>query len=145
MSNLFSIRLALEDDLSILNQMISCDDVDWSAKTLQDCFSDGYFVWVVADKARAVAFVVVKNNYYAWEILQIVVDQHFKRNGFATQLLKHVIRVGRKQSIEKIELEVRISNNPAIFLYQKIGFIQVGVRKKYYTDGEDAILMDFML
>ena len=61
----------------------------------------------------------------------------------ATQLLQFVIREAKKNNIFKLQLEVRQSNSVAIALYAQLGFVQVAVRKKYYQDNEDAVVMDY--
>ena len=58
------------------------------------------------------------------------------------QLMLHLIDECYEQMIKYITLEVRVSNIPAINLYEKFGFSSVGVRKKYYQDNnEDALIM----
>lgn len=74
-------------------------------------------------------------------ILNIVTAPAFRRRGLARRLLDHVIERSRLKGLERVLLEVRIGNAAAIGLYQHYGFIRDGVRKRYYPDGEDALLM----
>lgn len=65
-----------------------------------------------------------------------------RRRGIARTLVEAVLAEGRRRRAEACFLEVRRSNRPAITLYERLGFIPVGVRKRYYPDNrEDALLM----
>lgn len=75
------------------------------------------------------------------EILTIVVSNQMRRRGIAQELLDHVKRECRQLGSPSIDLEVHQENRNARKLYEKNGFIDVGVRKGYYRDGGDAILM----
>ena len=75
-------------------------------------------------------------------ITNVAVDPKHRREKVAQQLLIQLINHCYEQFIKYITLEVRISNTPAISLYEKFGFKSVGVRKKYYQDNdEDALIM----
>lgn len=66
----------------------------------------------------------------------------YRRHKIATKLLTFLEACLKKENIEKLFLEVRKSNSAAIALYEKNGFIKIGIRKAYYLDNkEDAILM----
>ncbi len=74
-------------------------------------------------------------------INNVAVDSRFRRQGVADELIAAFVRFG-KAKLAFLTLEVRASNAPAIALYEKHGFQEVGRRKDYYDDPkEDAILM----
>ena len=74
-------------------------------------------------------------------INNVAVDSCFRRQGVADELIAAFVRFG-KAKLAFLTLEVRASNAPAIALYEKHGFQEVGRRKDYYDDPkEDAILM----
>ena len=75
------------------------------------------------------------------DIESVVVKESFKRQGIASALIDLAIIDIIKNRKQKIFLEVRKSNLPAINLYTKCGFSELSVRKKYYADGEDAIIL----
>ena len=75
------------------------------------------------------------------EILNIVIDNMFKRKNLGKYLLEQTINEISKQNIKTIFLEVGEKNIPAINLYLKFGFEQYGIRKEYYKNKENAILM----
>lgn len=142
MKNSFNIRNTTIHDIPEIQAILDRISSDWSSSILKDCFQDHYFQWVICRGEVILGFAVVKNNLDLWEIMQIMIDQNEQRQGLATQLLQFVITQAKKWGTTKLQLEVRQSNTPAIRLYQKNGFQKVGLRKKYYADHEDAVLMD---
>ena len=84
-------------------------------------------LWLMADEAH---------------ITNIAVRQSHQRQGIGEMLLMSIIDLTAEFRANIVTLEVRVSNLPAQSLYNKWGFVQVGVRRGYYTDNrEDAILM----
>ena len=74
-------------------------------------------------------------------ILNVAVDPAFRRRGLASILLRHALAEGTSAGMEQALLEVRCGNAGAIALYQRFGFAVVGERRRYYADGEDALVM----
>jgi ribosomal-protein-alanine N-acetyltransferase len=66
-----------------------------------------------------------------------------RRRGIAARLLEHVIAQSRVTGLTSIWLEVRVSNTPAISMYERFGFSACGKRTAYYPDGEDALVMTY--
>jgi len=77
------------------------------------------------------------------EILNVATAPDFRRRGIAAALMKHVFARARSQGLERAFLEVRVGNLGAIKLYRQFGFREVARRSRYYTDGEDALLMQW--
>ena len=82
------------------------------------------------------------------DILNIGIDPDFKRKGYGTGLLNHLIEELKKRNIVEILLEVRAGNKSAIQFYKRQGFEEISVRKNYYTKNsmnqshrEDGIIM----
>jgi len=101
--------------------------------------------WVL-DVGDLVAGCVIFNRVMdEVELLNIVVDPAFQGRGLGRRLLNFLMDTNRSLA-EKIFLEVRVSNNAAIALYQHAGFTVLGKRKNYYPaqDGrEDALIMAY--
>ena len=74
-------------------------------------------------------------------ILYIYVDKELRGNGYGKALFNEALK-GITIKNYKVFLEVRVSNTIAINLYTKLGFKEYAIRKAYYSDGEDAILME---
>jgi ribosomal-protein-alanine N-acetyltransferase len=76
------------------------------------------------------------------DIEDIVVDKEQRRAGIGSSLLKKVFEEAQTDGVKRVMLEVRESNLPAINLYRKFGFKDLSTRKKYYQDGENALVME---
>lgn len=63
----------------------------------------------------------------------------------ATPTITAACRCCRRDGAESVLLEVRASNAAALHLYDSLGFERVGLRRRYYADGEDAVLMTLLL
>lgn len=75
-------------------------------------------------------------------VVSIAVREPYRRRGIATQLMFAAMRNGREEyEASECFLEVRVSNDPAVRLYEKLGFDKVKRRFGYYMDGEDAWVM----
>ena len=77
-------------------------------------------------------------------LLNIGVNKDFRRSGYGERILKKMIIAAEVMGSKKIILEVRVSNKIAYRLYEKLGFLEIGERKKYYRlpEGrEDAYVM----
>lgn len=78
----------------------------------------------------------------AGHVISIAVLPEYRRRGIAASLLERALKALKEDyGCEEVYLEVRISNSPAISLYQKLGFTVIKVSKRYYIDGEDAYVM----
>lgn len=75
------------------------------------------------------------------EILNIVIDNKFKRQSLGKYILEQTLTDISQQNIKTIFLEVGEKNIPAINLYLKFGFQQYNIRNNYYKNGEKALLM----
>ena len=76
------------------------------------------------------------------ELISIAVDPEFKRRGVGESLMQEMLRFAHLNGAKAIYLDVRRSNVTAQALYEKFGFVKVGVRRRYYSDNqEDAIMM----
>ncbi len=73
------------------------------------------------------------------EILTLGVTR--KREGIATSLLEAATELLRRRDIATLHLEVAEPNSAARALYEKAGFIQTGLRRRYYPDGSDALTL----
>lgn len=75
-------------------------------------------------------------------IVNMAVLEEYRHKDIAKKLLVHSMKYGRANDVERFTLEVRASNEPAINLYRSHGFIDVGIRPRYYQDNrEDALIM----
>ncbi|AEM39474.1 ribosomal-protein-alanine acetyltransferase [Pyrolobus fumarii 1A] len=79
-------------------------------------------------------------------IISLAVLPEYRRRGIATKLMEAAMdSLKREYGAQEVYLEVRVSNTPAIKLYEKLGFRKIHVIPRYYFDGEDAYLMARLL
>jgi len=99
--------------------------------------------WVAESGSQIVGMIVTWLIVDEVHIATFAVSPAHRRQGIAQHLLAHTLLDASRSGAEKAYLEVRKGNLPARALYEKFGFIEVGVRKKYYQDnGEDALMMN---
>ena len=93
------------------------------------------------DAAGEICGYVICSRYdTVWHLMNIAVDPAHRRRGVASALVSELIeRVGEEA---RLTLEVRVSNQPAMALYRRFGFVSAGIRPRYYQDNnEDAVIM----
>jgi [ribosomal protein S18]-alanine N-acetyltransferase len=106
----------------------------------------GRIVLVADDNGAVSAFVVARVVGDEWEIENIVVAKHLRRQGMAFALICDLLERARAQSARQILLEVRPSNASARALYAKAGFSEYARRPEYYQNpDEDALCYRFKL
>jgi len=75
-------------------------------------------------------------------IVNLAVRASLRRRGIGRHLMETICRMARRHRVTVATLEVRCHNQPAIALYESLGFRSVAIRKSYYADnGEDALVM----
>lgn len=89
---------------------------------------------------KVVAFVLVEDALDFINIVDVFVDEVFRRRGIAFKIFEFIFNKYKDRDV-KFMLEVRCSNVPAISLYERLGFRKIYVRKNYYGN-EDAIIME---
>jgi len=93
---------------------------------------------------KLVGYVLFSLIFEELHILNLAVHPACRRKGIGDSLISFVLGIGRDQQTAKVLLEVRVSNNPALALYQKFGFREVGIRRDYYfKPKENALLLQF--
>jgi len=98
--------------------------------------------WALVEEDNIIGYICFWMLEPEIHIINFAVKIEKRNKGLGKLLLKHVIETGINKKIEKVWLEVRPSNLPAISIYKKFGFYEVGRRIGYYRGtGEDAIIM----
>jgi ribosomal-protein-alanine N-acetyltransferase len=91
---------------------------------------------------RLVGYLIISRYADAWHIMNIAIDEDYRRRGIATELLNRLFELTSSDDRRGYTLEVRVSNGHAIKLYESLGFVARGIRRGYYTDNrEDALIM----
>lgn len=123
----------------------TCFSVPWSLESISYEIENPLAKYVIAQDLstkEVLGFAGVWIVAGEGDITNIAVNPSYRKQGIASQLLSNLIEICHENNCNDITLEVRISNIPAQNLYTKLGFVNEGIRKKYYSDnGEDAIIM----
>jgi ribosomal-protein-alanine N-acetyltransferase len=93
----------------------------------------------VADRPPA-AYAAFRHAAGEAELLRVGVGPAFRRRGLARALLVEGLERLRDAEVQVCFLEVRVDNQPAIHLYESLGFSCTGLRRGYYRDGADALI-----
>jgi [ribosomal protein S18]-alanine N-acetyltransferase len=89
-----------------------------------------------------IGYLVISRYVDAWHVMNVAVVPERRRQGIARALFDRLFEVTGGDGRRGYTLEVRISNDAAIKLYERLGFQSRGVRRGYYTDNrEDALIM----
>lgn len=116
----------------------------WSLPALQESLYQKSRTWLggIWLEGLLIGYVIVYYVLDEGEIARIAVDPVYRRKGAAARLLLAVGDFCEERGIDRLMLEVRKSNAPAISLYREYGFAEDGIRKNYYKNPvEDAVLM----
>jgi len=142
-------------DLSLFIRDARLEDLDAIVRIEETSFSDPYpkgllkaffylpGAYIVASSKEVVIGYAVGIIRYEklGHVVSVAVNKNIRRKGVGERLMKEIIERLCSSGAKRIRIEVRESNLPAIKLYTKLGFTEEGKIKKYYADGESAILM----
>lgn len=102
-------------------------------------------VVAVGGVAQVAGYLCLKEILDEAEILDVAVHPDWRGLGVGRLLVDWAIGHCRERNLALLCLEVRVGNLEAISLYRRFGFLEVGRRKNYYENGDDAILMDLSI
>ncbi|MDY3251072.1 MAG: ribosomal protein S18-alanine N-acetyltransferase [Candidatus Choladocola sp.] len=103
--------------------------------------SDTLYLTVRADN-RVIGYCGLLQSFEEADITNVAVSPAYRGRGVGYRMLSELMEAGKTRGIERYTLEVRISNQAALALYEKLGFASVGVRKNFYEKPkEDAVIM----
>ncbi len=120
-----------------------CFSDAWSESSIRSELNNRLSLWLVAVEGDAVAGYIGSQTVLGWaDMMNLCVSPEYRRRGIGEKLTLELERRLRENKTEQLSLEVRVSNESAIALYEKLGFRQVGRRKNYYEKPkEDALIM----
>lgn len=135
---------------------MTLDDIDEVAVLEEQTFSrpwsrEGIFSFLIRqdvlllvaqENEKIMGYCGVMTVLDEGDITNVCVAEHARRRGIASALVQEIIARTEEQGVHTLHLEVRKSNDAAISLYEKAGFVKDGCRKGYYeSPTEDAVLM----
>ena len=138
-----SLRGILSSDIPAIARLeCECFALPWAEKEIVSAFSRADFCGVVAQvDDQIVGYLLGLTLFEDAEILRIAVAKELRGRKLGGAILDRFFEIVRARGVERMFLEVRISNLPALRLYESRGFTRGRVRDKYYENGEAAIEM----
>lgn len=138
-------EMNLQDLENIKDCLLTDFDNFWSYNILKQELENGKSKYFVAKQENEiVGFAGILLIIDQVNIMNIVAKKDKRNFGIGSLLLEEIIRYSKIHNATSITLEVNGKNIPAIKLYKKYGFKQVGLRRKYYNNEDNAILMDLV-
>ncbi|NLW48093.1 MAG: ribosomal protein S18-alanine N-acetyltransferase [Firmicutes bacterium] len=137
--------MKLEDLSDVLEIEVLAFATPWSRSSfLYELLENERALYLVAknESNRVLGYVGMWIVFDEGHITNLATHPNFRRLGIANKLMNELVRVSKEMGVHYLTLEVRRTNNSAQDLYQKMGFVHMGVRRKYYLDNnEDALIM----
>ena len=120
-----------------------CFSEPWSENSIATELTNPLSAWLVAVDGQMLAGYVGSQSVMGEsDMMNIAVSPQYRRQGVAQALVEALVAHLKEQENISLTLEVRVSNAPAIALYEKLGFVQVGRRPNYYrSPKEDALIL----
>ena len=135
-------EMTLEDLELIKDTLYSEYDNFWSYNILKNELLNDKTTYIVAkENNQIVGFAGIMTCLDEATLNNIVVKKTCRGRGIGGELLDSIIELCADLNMKTLTLEVDSSNIPAINLYKKFGFKNLGTRKKYYNHASDAIIM----
>ena len=120
-----------------------CFSDHWSENSIASELNNPLSYWLVAEVDGEVAgYVGSQSVLDAADMMNLAVSPKYRKQGIGQALVENLVQHLQQNNVIALLLEVRVSNAPAIALYEKLGFIQVGRRPNYYHNPrEDALIL----
>lgn len=136
----------IEDVLAIERESFP---LPWSRETLEGHLGSGFFL-VYEEGGKVVGYLIAVpgRNPITGRLLHLInlaVKGSERRRGIARALLGELVRLAREGGFGKVILEVRKGNTAAMALYRRFGFVKRAELIRFYSDGDDAYLMELRL
>ncbi len=127
--------------------IVEMDDIVFGESVGEDFLRNEIFnnpmadFFIMEDDDRIVGFISFWIDEYKAQINNFYIVPKEQHKGLGNYLLEHTMNYLKSKEIREVTLEVKPSNEIAIGLYHKYGFKEVAIRRNYYSNGEDALLM----
>ena len=115
-----------------------CFSDPWSEKSVASELENKWALWLVAlEDDVVVGYIGSQTAVDETDVMNVAVHPDHRRKGIAEALIENLVSELKARDSHALMLEVRDSNVPAISLYEKLGFLQVGLRKNYYHNPKE--------
>ena len=141
-----SLRKAMISDInSIVNiEKTSYKKPYWNEISLKNLFhySKTDSAWIFEFKKKIIGFLIDQRCQNEISILNVAVDKKYRNNGFGKKIVSQYLSILPNNSV--VFLEVNINNFIALKIYTTLNFKEIDLRKNYYNNGEDALIMRYL-
>lgn len=136
-------KMNLGDVSAIAELEKLCFSDPWSENSIASEVENPLSYWLVAEMdGIVVGYVGSQTVLDAADMMNLAVSPDYRRQGIGQALVNALVAHLQQNKVIALLLEVRVSNAPAIVLYESLGFTQVGRRPKYYHNPrEDALIL----
>ena len=104
-------------------------------------YNDGFYV-ALDQFESIVGYAILAEKNRNGYVLSIAVHPKNRNKGVAVLLMNFLESKSKEKSFKKLNLDVRVDNRPAIAVYRKLGFVEIGIKIGFYGDGTNAIIME---
>lgn len=131
------------DDLNKISPILLTEFDDfWNYNIFKSELENENSKYVVAkNNDEIVGFAGIWISIDEAHVTNIVTKKDLRKNGIGSTLLEELINLSKNLNLVSITLEVNENNLDAIKLYEKFGFEKLGIRKKYYNNTDNALIM----
>lgn len=149
-SSLHFVPMHMDDLKEILAIEENVYPYPWTRGNFLDSLYSGYQTWTIRDNENFIlGYFLLMLAIDDAHLLNITVRRGLQGKGIGRVQLNKVAEITRQNGLMSVLLEVRPSNQRALNIYRRYGFMQIGLRKGYYpaanNQREDAIVMRFSL
>jgi ribosomal-protein-alanine N-acetyltransferase len=138
-----AVRTARAEDLDAIARLEETSFQDaWPREMLEYELSYPHALLLVASRAEGdppAGYAAFRHAVGQAELLRLAVSPEERRRGLARALIAEGLERLVRKGVQVCFLEVRLSNEPAVALYESLGFARIGRRSAYYRDGSDAL------
>ena len=135
-------NMTIDDIHAVAEIEKKCFSLPWSEKSFEDSITRDDTIFLVCEDETITGYIGMYICFDEASITNVAVSPEFRKKGYGEMLVMAAKETAKAAGAESILLEVRVSNEPAISLYKKQGFEELGIRKKFYEHPvEDAIIM----
>jgi ribosomal-protein-alanine N-acetyltransferase len=123
-------------------------DFPWTRGIFRDCLQAEHYCQLLIDDGHIIGYCVMSTGAGEAHVLNVCVHPRQRQQGWGRYLLRQMVAEAARRQADLLLLEVRISNQSAIHLYDSLGFNEIGLRRNYYPSKqgrEDALLMALQL
>lgn len=132
-----------EDILAVSELEKECfEGESWSFGTIASAFENpAYEMLVAEEEGEILGYGCTCTTLETSDLENVLVAEEYRRGGVGRAILNALLDNAKERGAEKVFLEVRVSNSAALRLYLSCGFVGVHARTRYYSDGEDCLVM----